>query len=197
MKPSRGQIIVTEKASPFLRYPIVTVRQTDEGGVMIGDSEEADGASLTIDHLDLLRHGRSSHQDVPSAGDLNVVRTWTAFRVMTPDGCPVYEQSQSYPGAFVAMAHSGVTLAPQHALRSGAGDCYRDDPGVKLRSSEPGGSMFRRAPDRAQGSGYFHFRRNSGHARRRGTASLPHCWQRGSVPAARRPSRAHREDPIA
>ena len=115
MKPSRGQIIVTEKASPFLRYPVVTVRQTDEGGVMIGDSEEADGAGLTIDHAISSVMADRAIRMFPLLADLNVVRTWSALRVMTLDGCPVYEQSQACPGAFIAMAHSGVTLAPQHA----------------------------------------------------------------------------------
>nr|WP_315974514.1 FAD-dependent oxidoreductase [Microvirga sp. HBU67692] len=115
LKPSRGQIVVTEKAAPFLCYPVVTVRQTDEGGVMIGDSEEADGASLTIDHgISSVMADRAIRM-FPLLADLNVVRTWSALRVMTLDGCPVYEQSRSYPGAFVTMAHSGVTLAPQHA----------------------------------------------------------------------------------
>jgi hydrogen cyanide synthase HcnC len=116
MKPSRGQIIVTEKAAPFLRYPVVTVRQTDEGGVMIGDSEEADGSSLRINHSISSVMADRAIRMFPLLGDLNVVRTWTAFRVMTPDGSPVYEQSETCPGAFVAMAHSGVTLAPQHAF---------------------------------------------------------------------------------
>ena len=40
MKPSKGQIIVTEKVAHFLHNPVVTVRQTDEGGVMVGDSQE-------------------------------------------------------------------------------------------------------------------------------------------------------------
>jgi glycine/D-amino acid oxidase-like deaminating enzyme len=115
LKPSRGQIVVTEKAAPFLRYPVVTVRQTDEGGVMIGDSEEADGASLAIDHgISSVMADRAIRM-FPLLADLNVVRTWSALRVMTLDGCPVYERSQAYPGAFMAMAHSGVTLAPQHA----------------------------------------------------------------------------------
>ena len=35
--------------------------------------------------------------------------------MMTPDGFPVYEQSASHPGAFVASCHSGVTLAAAHA----------------------------------------------------------------------------------
>ena len=38
MRPERGQIVVTERLRPFLHYPVVTLRQTDEGTVMIGDS---------------------------------------------------------------------------------------------------------------------------------------------------------------
>ena len=115
LKPSRGQIIVTEKAAPFLHYPVVTVRQTNEGGVMIGDSEEATDASLMIDHgISSVMADRAIRM-FPLLADLNVVRTWSALRVMTLDGCPVYEQSDTCPGAFMAMAHSGVTLAPQHA----------------------------------------------------------------------------------
>ena len=52
----------------------------------------------------------------PKLGSLNVVRTWTAIRVMTEDGFPIYEQSETCPGAFVACCHSGVTLAANHAL---------------------------------------------------------------------------------
>ena len=40
MAPERGQIVVTERVQPFLNHPVVTVRQTDEGTVMIGDSKE-------------------------------------------------------------------------------------------------------------------------------------------------------------
>jgi glycine/D-amino acid oxidase-like deaminating enzyme len=35
---------------------------------------------------------------------------------MTPDGCPIYQHSESHPGAFAATCHSGVTLAGAHAL---------------------------------------------------------------------------------
>jgi glycine/D-amino acid oxidase-like deaminating enzyme len=52
----------------------------------------------------------------PQLADLNIVRTWAALRVMTRDGFPVYDQSQTCPGAFSAACHSGVTLAAVHAL---------------------------------------------------------------------------------
>ncbi len=115
VRPQRGQIIVTEKTAPFLSHPIVTLRQTDEGGVMIGDSLEEAGFDT---HVGLGVLGTMAQRAVrmfPVLGRLNVVRTWAALRVMTPDGFPIYDQSAEAPGAFLCTCHSGVTLAAIHA----------------------------------------------------------------------------------
>src|SRR5215216_54706 len=48
VRPQRGQLIVTERTAPFLHYPMQTVRQTDEGTVMIGDSQEEAGPDPTV-----------------------------------------------------------------------------------------------------------------------------------------------------
>ena len=52
----------------------------------------------------------------PLLAQANVVRTWSAIRVMTQDGFPIYDESQTHPGAFTVCCHSGVTLAANHAL---------------------------------------------------------------------------------
>jgi glycine/D-amino acid oxidase-like deaminating enzyme len=116
MRPERGQIIVTERVQPFLRHPVVTIRQTDEGSVMIGDSKEEGvrDTDMTMG-VNAVMADRAARM-FPKLGRLNVVRMWTAIRVMTADGFPIYEQSRSFPGAFVACCHSGVTLAANHAL---------------------------------------------------------------------------------
>ena len=54
-----------------------------------------------------------------------LVRHWAGLRIMTPDGYPIYAQSESHPGAFVALCHSGVTLAAVHADEVAAGDRRR------------------------------------------------------------------------
>jgi hydrogen cyanide synthase HcnC len=116
VKPSKGQIIVTEKVAPFLHHPIVTVRQTDEGGVMIGDSQEDLGFDTVVRPSVISVMAERAIRMFPVLADLNVVRTWSALRVMSPDGFPIYDQSRSSPGAFVATCHSGVTLAANHVL---------------------------------------------------------------------------------
>ena len=55
-------------------------------------------------------------QAFPVLAGMRIQRSWAALRVMTPDGFPVYQQSDSHPGAFSFACHSGVTLAANHAL---------------------------------------------------------------------------------
>ena len=116
VRPQRGQIIVTEKTRRFLDYPVVTIRQTDEGGVMMGDSLEEAGFDPTVGTQVLTVMADRAVRMFPDLGRLNVVRSWAALRVMTKDGFPIYDQSERCPGAFVATCHSGVTLAANHAL---------------------------------------------------------------------------------
>lgn len=116
VRPQRGQIIVTERTAPFLDYPVVTIRQTDEGSVMMGDSVEEAGWDTTVGTGVTSAMAQRAVRMFPLLGRLNVVRTWAALRVMTQDGFPIYDQSETCPGAFVATCHSGVTLAANHAL---------------------------------------------------------------------------------
>ncbi len=116
MRPERGQIVVSERLRPFLHYPVVTLRQTDEGTVMMGDSKEEStdptGLTLGVSAIEVERAVRQ----FPLLRNVNVVRTWSAIRVMTQDGFPIYDESESHPGAFVLCCHSGVTLCANHAL---------------------------------------------------------------------------------
>jgi len=115
VRPVRGQIIVTERLQPVLPMPTLMMRQTVEGTIMIGESREESGfddaTSPEIVHTLAQRAVRT----LPFLQNVRIVRTWGALRVMAPDGLPIYEQSQQYPGAFVCTCHSGVTLAAVHA----------------------------------------------------------------------------------
>ncbi|MCC7485175.1 MAG: FAD-binding oxidoreductase [Burkholderiales bacterium] len=116
VRPVRGHIVVTERIAPAI--PLTqNFRQMPEGGLLLGDSQEEagydDAVSLRPIHMITARAVRA----LPFLRDVNVVRTWAALRVMSPDGLPIYDQSREYPGAFVASCHSGVTLAAAHAER--------------------------------------------------------------------------------
>ncbi|RAU45714.1 MULTISPECIES: FAD-dependent oxidoreductase [unclassified Pseudomonas] len=115
--PNRGQVLISERVRPFLDYPTINVRQTDEGTVQLGDSmEEAGFDDLTSTEV-LATIARRGVSTFPLLRDVRLIRAWGALRVMSPDGFPIYQQSPTQPGAFVVTCHSGVTLAAAHALR--------------------------------------------------------------------------------
>ncbi|MGO4305332.1 NAD(P)/FAD-dependent oxidoreductase [Cupriavidus sp. RAF12] len=115
VRPVRGQLLVSERVSPFLRYPCHYVRQTGEGVVQIGDSKEEVGMDDGTTLPELARIAARAVRSFPMLANVNLVRTWGALRVMTPDGYPIYEESIECPGAFVVTCHSGITLAPAHS----------------------------------------------------------------------------------
>ncbi|MBB4581623.1 glycine/D-amino acid oxidase-like deaminating enzyme [Rhizobium aethiopicum] len=116
VRAERGQIIVTEKLDRFLDYPIGNVRQTDEGGIMIGASKEEAGFNTGTTYPVLADLASDATRMFPILGKARVVRTWSALRVLSPDECPIYDQSTRFPGAFLVTCHSGITLAAVHAL---------------------------------------------------------------------------------
>lgn len=116
LRPERGQILVTERARQVLALPTHVVRQTEEGSLLLGDSKEDLGFDTLTQTPAIMRAiARRAVQTFPWIAELNIVRAWAALRVMSPDGKPIYDASERFPGAYIANCHSGVTLAGAHA----------------------------------------------------------------------------------
>jgi glycine/D-amino acid oxidase-like deaminating enzyme len=115
VRPQRGQILVTERARSILPMPTTTIRQTGEGTIMLGDSMEEVGFDTRQSPPVMAQIAQRAALCFPWIAELNVIRAWSALRVMAPDGLPIYDQSERFPGAFTANCHSGVTLAGAHA----------------------------------------------------------------------------------
>lgn len=112
--PNRGQILITERLKPFLHYPTDGVRQTDEGSVLLGSSFEDVGLDNGTTVAAIESIAKSALAAFPILASVRLVRAWGCLRVLTPDGLPIYQESASCPGAFVATSHSGVSLAGIH-----------------------------------------------------------------------------------
>ena len=115
VRPQRGQILVTERTERIWSIPIGSLRQTLEGGIMIGASEEEVGFDTSQRPEVMKTIGERAVRSFPWLAELQIVRAWSALRVMPPDGKPIYDESERFPGAFTANCHSGVTLAGAHA----------------------------------------------------------------------------------
>ncbi len=115
VSPLKGQILVTERSDRFLPMPTHVVRQTEEGSFMMGDSHE-DAGFDTFSRTSVMSDiARNAIRTFPFLKNLRVVRAWAALRVMSEDGFPIYQQSETCPGVFSVNCHSGVTLAGAHA----------------------------------------------------------------------------------
>ncbi|HMB78018.1 MAG TPA: FAD-dependent oxidoreductase [Kiloniellaceae bacterium] len=115
VKPNRGQVLITERVRPFLKYPTGHARQVGEGALQLGDSKEDVGFDDGTRGAVAAAIARRATRTFPLLRSVRVVRSWGALRVMSPDGHPIYDKSLSCPGASLVTCHSGVTLAAAHA----------------------------------------------------------------------------------
>lgn len=114
IRPNRGQILATQRVEKLFPLPMSGFRQTEEGSILLGYSNENAGfddqTSLQITSY----IARKATTVFPQLSNLRLVRTWAGLRILTPDHYPIYEESTQYPGAFIATCHSGITLASAH-----------------------------------------------------------------------------------
>jgi glycine/D-amino acid oxidase-like deaminating enzyme len=114
IRPQRGQILVTERLAPIFPLPMSDLRQTRQGTVMIGATHDEAGfdSSITCEAAAGLSAG--AIRCFPALSEARLIRQWAGLRILTPDSYPIYAESKSLAGAFVAVCHSGVTLAAAH-----------------------------------------------------------------------------------
>jgi glycine/D-amino acid oxidase-like deaminating enzyme len=117
VEPNQGQVLALERVQPFLSIPVETLRQTDDGTVLVGDAQRDAGFDESVSTDVLAAMARRAVRMFPALAGVRVTRAWGALRVMSPDGFPIYAASRTAPGAFVVTCHSGVTLAAVHAYR--------------------------------------------------------------------------------
>ncbi|WP_142846732.1 FAD-binding oxidoreductase [Telmatospirillum sp. J64-1] len=116
VRAQKGQIIVTERMRPFLDLPISQIRQTPDGTVLIGDTKEEVGFDTASTMGGMIELAQRAVRALPRLADTRIIRSWGALRVLTADGLPLYEEAAGWPGVFFLTSHSGVTLAPAHAI---------------------------------------------------------------------------------
>lgn len=115
IRPQQGQVLITEKIPFFLKYPSGTLRQVNEGGVQIGASKAEAGLDDDEDIATTAALAQHAIDIFPHLEQVNLVRSWAALRIMSPDGLPIYQRSSRVLGANFVTCHSGITLAAVHA----------------------------------------------------------------------------------
>lgn len=115
IRPQRGQVLITEKLPKLINRPSVIARQVDEGGIQIGATNEEVGHNDRVTRSGMSGLAAEAIAAYPALARAQLVRSWGALRILTPDGLPIYQESAAMPGAFLVTCHSGITLAAAHA----------------------------------------------------------------------------------
>jgi len=115
IRPQRGQVMITEKLPKFINRPSLIARQVDEGGIQIGATNEEVGLDDTVTQPGLSGLAANAIAAYPALAKAQLVRSWGALRILSPDGLPIYQESPEMPGAYLVTCHSGITLAAAHA----------------------------------------------------------------------------------
>lgn len=116
IRPQRGQVLITEKLPKLINRPSLIARQVNEGGIQIGATNEEVGLDDSVTGPGIARLAAEAIAAYPVLARAQLVRSWGALRILTPDGLPIYQESPDMPGAYLVTCHSGITLAAAHAL---------------------------------------------------------------------------------
>jgi glycine/D-amino acid oxidase-like deaminating enzyme len=115
IRPQRGQVLITEKLPKLINRPSLIARQVNEGGIQIGATNEEVGFDDGVTTEGMAKLAAEAVAAYPALARAQLVRSWGALRVLSPDGLPIYQQSATMPGAYLVTCHSGITLAAAHA----------------------------------------------------------------------------------
>lgn len=108
----RGQIAITEALPKVLARVVDPYKQFDNGEVFIGVTHErvGDDRSVTVEKLSEI--SRMAVRVLPVLSGVNIIRCAAALRPIPPDRLPIYQKIDEVQGYYIAVGHSGITLAP-------------------------------------------------------------------------------------
>src|SRR5262249_32164918 len=109
--PQRGQMIQLEAMAPLLRRPIQAMRQLSSGTIMLGTTNEFVGENRAVTYDAAAEIVTRARRIVPRLARARVIRGWAGLRPMPVDGLPIYDAVPEVAGFYVAVGHSGITLA--------------------------------------------------------------------------------------
>lgn len=116
VRADRGQILVTERVPWRLPYPASQLRQSPDGTILIGATQEGPYTDTqATDPMRAIAMATRATRIFPVLRGVRVVRSWAGLRTLSKDSAPVYDRRPDLPGATVVNSHSGISLAALHA----------------------------------------------------------------------------------
>jgi len=113
LKPQKGHILVAQKVPKLNLVPCFNIRQTQDGTLLIGVSNENVGFDIDINENKVSDILKKAIKILPLLKDINLIRSWASLRIIPEDGKPIYDSIDKT--LHIITTHSAITLAPLHA----------------------------------------------------------------------------------
>jgi glycine/D-amino acid oxidase-like deaminating enzyme len=110
----KGQLLVTEALPQLVKYPTGNTRQTKRGNILLGTTYEANQTERITTKEGAYRVANDSLRRFPVLKDIHIIRHFAGVRPLPKDGKPYLGPVKRVPGLYIAVSHSGITLAPVH-----------------------------------------------------------------------------------
>jgi sarcosine oxidase subunit beta len=110
--PEHGHLVISEPYPRLLPIPTEYVMQWPNGSIMIGTSNTKIGYDLGVHPEWLPVFLKDAMRLLPELRNVKAMRVFANIRPMPPDRLPIYDRVPGVEGLYIAVGHSGITLAP-------------------------------------------------------------------------------------
>jgi sarcosine oxidase subunit beta len=107
-----GHMAITQPAPPLLPIPTQYVAQWPSGAFSIGTTNKMIGYNNAVHPGWLPPFLSEALHILPGLKHVNILRVFAHLRPLPPDHLPIYDRAPELDGFYIAVGHSGITLAP-------------------------------------------------------------------------------------
>jgi sarcosine oxidase subunit beta len=112
VEPEHGHLVITQPYAPIVPIPTEYIAQWPSGTIMLGTTNNKIGYDMKVRPLWLPPFIKDAVRVLPELSKVRAMRIFAHIRPMPPDRLPIYDASPAVKGFYVAVGHSGITLAP-------------------------------------------------------------------------------------
>jgi sarcosine oxidase subunit beta len=112
VEPEHGHLVITQPYAPIVPIPTEYIAQWPSGTIMLGTTNNKIGYDMKVRPLWLPPFVKDAIRILPELSKVRAMRIFAHIRPMPPDRLPIYDRAPAVKGFYVAVGHSGITLAP-------------------------------------------------------------------------------------
>jgi sarcosine oxidase subunit beta len=110
--PEHGHMVISQPYARLIPIPTDYVTQLPNGSFFIGTTNNNIGYDTKVRPLWLPPFLQNALRILPALKNVGALRIFAHLRPMPPDRLPIYDRVPEVEGFYIAVGHSGITLAP-------------------------------------------------------------------------------------